>query len=335
MGQGGEALGGESGVKFIHYFAGGLIALLLAGTVNASALDYPTRPVRWIIGFPAGGAGDIVARIMGQWLSERLGQSVIIENKSGAGTNIAAQALIAAPPDGYTLLWATPANAINATLYEALPFNFLRDTVPVAGLVRFALVLEVNPKVPATTVAQFIAYAKANPDRLSMASFGVGTSSHLAGELLKTMTGTRMVHVPYRGSAPAITDLISGQTQAMFDNLTSSLAQIQSGALRVLAVTTEEPSAMLPGVPTLAETLPGFEASGWSGIVAPRGTPADIVERLHGEVDAGLRDSGIKARLAEVGSTLMPMTPAQFGAFIAAETEKWGKVVKSSGAKAE
>jgi tripartite-type tricarboxylate transporter receptor subunit TctC len=322
-------------MKFIHRLAGGLVALLLAGIAGASALDYPTRPLRWIIGYPAGGAGDIVARIMGQWLSERLGQSVIIENKSGAGTNIATQALIAAPPDGYTLLWVSPANAINATLYEALPFNFLRDTVPVAGLVRFALVLEVNPKVPAATVAEFIAYAKANPDRLSMASFGVGTSSHLAGELLKTMTGVRMVHVPYRGSAPAITDLIGGQTQAMFDNLTSSLAQIQSGALRVLAVTTEAQSAMLPSVPTLAETLPGFEASGWSGIVAPRGTPADIVERLHGEVDAGLRDPGVRARLAEVGSTLMPMTPAQFGAFVAAETEKWGKVVKSSGARAE
>ena len=312
-----------------------VVGLLLAGLGSASAVDYPTRPVRWIIGYPAGGAADIVARIMGQWLTERLGQSVIIENKSGAGTNIATQAVVAAPPDGYTLLWVSPANAINAMLYEALPFNFLRDTAPVAGLVRFALVLEVNPKLPAATVTELIAYAKANPGRLSMASFGVGTSSHLAGELFKTMTGVSMVHVPYRGSAPAVTDLIAGHTHVMFDNLTSSLAQIQSGAVRVLAVTTETQSGMLPGIPTLAETLPGFEASGWSGIVAPRGTPGEIVERLHSEVDAGLANPDVRARLAEVGSTLMPMAPAQFGAFVAAETEKWGKVVKASGARAE
>lgn len=322
-------------MKFLRNLVLGIVGLLIAGLGSASAVDYPTRPVRWIVGYPAGGAADIVARIMGQWLSERLGQSFIIENKSGAGTNIATQAVIAAPSDGYTLLWVSPANAINATLYEALPFNFLRDTVPVAGLVRFALVLEVNPKLPATTVAELIAYAKANPSLLSMASFGVGTSSHLAGELFKTMTGVRMVHVPYRGSAPAVTDLIAGQTHVMFDNLTSSLAQIQSGAVRVLAVTTEAQSGMLPGIPTLAETLPGFEASGWSGIVAPRGTPPEIVERLHREVDAGLANPNVGARLAEVGSTLMPMMPPQFGAFLTTETEKWGKVVKSSGAKAE
>jgi tripartite-type tricarboxylate transporter receptor subunit TctC len=321
-------------MKFLRNLVLGIVGLLFAGLGSASALDYPTRPVRWIVGYPAGGAADIVARIMGQWLSERLGQS-FIENKAGAGTNIATQAVIAAPPDGYTLLWVSPANAINATLYEALPFNFLRDTVPVAGLVRFALVLEVNPKLPATTVAELIAYAKANPGQLSMASFGVGTSSHLAGELFKSMTGVRMVHVPYRGSPPAVAELIAGQTHVMFDNLTSSLALIQSGAVRVLAVATEAQSGMLPGVPTLAETLPGFEASGWSGIVAPRGTPPEVVERLHREVDAGLTNPNVGARLAEVGSTLMPMTPAQFGAFLTAETEKWGKVVKSSGAKAE
>ena len=308
---------------------------LLAIPGSAAALDYPTRPVRWIVGFQSGGAGDIVARIIGQWVSERLGQPVIIENRSGAGTNIATQALISAPPDGYTLLWVTPANAINATLYESLPFNFLRDTVPVAGLVRFALALEVNPKLPVASVAAFIAYAKANPGKLTVASFGVGTSSHLAGELFKTMTGTSMVHVPYRGSAPAITDLIAGQTDAMFDNLTSSLPQVQSGALRVLAVTTDTRSHILPGVPALAETLPGFEASGWSGIAAPRGTPVEIIERLHREVDAGLADPAMRARIAEIGGTPMPMTPGAFRAFVAAETERWGKVVKASGAKAE
>jgi tripartite-type tricarboxylate transporter receptor subunit TctC len=325
-------------IEFIRRIVCALAGAALAGVLGASgasALDYPTRPVRWILGYPAGGAADIVARVMGQWLSERLGHSVIIENKSGAGTNIAAQAVIGAPPDGYTLLWVSPANAINATLYESLPFNFLRDTAPVTGLVRFALVMEVNPKVPAATVPELIAYAKANPGALSMASFGVGTSSHLAGELFKAMTGVEIVHVPYRGSAPAATDLIGGQTQVMFDNLTSTLPQIRAGALRVLAVTTEARSDLLPGVPTVAETLPGFEVSGWSGIAAPRGTPPEIIDRLHREVAAGLADPDVMARLAEVGSTLMPMTPAAFGTFVAAETEKWGKVVKASGAKAQ
>jgi tripartite-type tricarboxylate transporter receptor subunit TctC len=315
-----------------------LACLAIAGAAacsGASALDYPTRPVRWILGYPTGGAADIVARVMAQWLSERLGQSVIVENKSGAGTNIATQSVITAPPDGYTLLWVSPANAINATLYQALPFDFLRDTAPVAGLARFALVLEVNPKVPVASVPEFIAYAKARPGKLSMASFGVGTASHLAGELFKTMAGVDIVHVPYRGSAPAETDLIAGRTQAMFDNLTSSLPQIQAGALKVLAVTTQERSDLLPGVPTLAETLPGFEASGWAGIAVPRGTPPEIIDRLYREVAAGLADPRIKSRLVEVGSTLMPMTPTAFGDFVAAETVKWGKVVKASGARPE
>lgn len=310
-------------------------AAALPWSRHAAALDYPTRPVRFILGYPAGGAADIVARIIGQWLTERLGQPVVIENKSGAGTNIAAQALINAPPDGHTMLWVSPANAINATLYDALPFDFLRDTAPVAGLVRFALVMEVNRKVPAASVAEFIAYARARPGRLAMASFGVGTSSHLAGELFQTMTGTRMLHVPYRGSPPAIADLIGGQTDVMFDNLTSSLAQIQAGAVRVLAVTTQARSDLLPGAPTLADTLPGFEASGWSGIVVPRGTPDAIIDRLQREIAAGLVDRVMQARLAEVGSMLMPLNPPEFGAFLVAETEKWGRVVRASGVKPE
>jgi len=270
---------------------------------------------------------------MGRWLSERLGQPLIIENKPGAGTNIAVQAVVNSPPDGYTLLFVTTSSATNATLYDTLPFVFLRDIAPVAGLVRLPLVMQVNPSVPAKTVAEFIAHAMANPGKINMASTGVGTSVHLAGELFKVMTGINMVHVPYRGGAPALTDMISGQVQVMFADLPSSLAHIQSGALRALAVTTATRSGSLPHVPTVGETLAGYEASSWYGIGAPMGTPLETIELLNREINAGLANPGIKVKLAEAGTTPMPFTPAEFGAHVAAETEKWAKVVKFAGAK--
>jgi tripartite-type tricarboxylate transporter receptor subunit TctC len=310
-------------------------AVLPAIARPALAQAYPGKPVRMIVGFSAGGTADIVARIMAQWLSERLGQAVIVENKPGATTNIGTQAVINAPPDGYTLLYITAANATNATLYETLPFNFLRDIVPVAGLVEFTLVLEVNAAVPARSMAEFVAYAKANPGKISMASFGVGTTSHLSGELLRLTTGINTVHVPYRGGAPMLNDLISGQVQAAFDALPASLPHIRTGALRPLAVTTAMRSDSLPDIPTIGDTIPGYEASGWSGIGVPTGTPPDIIGRLYREISAGLANPAIRARLADLGATPMPLGPAQFGAFLAAETEKWAKVVKFSGAKAE
>jgi tripartite-type tricarboxylate transporter receptor subunit TctC len=299
------------------------------------AQSYPARPVRMMVGFPAGGAGDLVARIVAQWLSERLGQPVFVENKPGATTNIATQAVINAPPDGYTLLYITAANATNATLYEALPFNFLRDIVPVAGLVEFTLVLEVNAAMPVRSVAEFVAYAKARPGKINMASFGVGTTSHLSGELLKLTTGIDTVHVPYRGGAPMVTDLISGQVQAAFDALPASLPHIRAGTLRPLAVTTAMRSASLPDIPTIGDTIPGYEASGWAGIGVPRGTPQEIVEKLYRAASAGLANPAIRARLVDLGSTPIPLGPEAFGAFLAAETEKWAKVVKFAGAKAE
>jgi tripartite-type tricarboxylate transporter receptor subunit TctC len=301
----------------------------------AVAQSYPARPVRMMVGFPAGGAGDLVARIVAQWLSERLSQPVFVENKPGATTNIATQAVINAPPDGYTLLYITAANATNATLYEALPFNFLRDIVPVAGLVEFTLVLEVNAAMPVRSVAEFVAYAKARPGKINMASFGVGTTSHLSGELLKLTTGIDTVHVPYRGGAPMVTDLISGQVQAAFDALPASLPHIRAGTLRPLAVTTAMRSASLPDIPTIGDTIPGYEASGWAGIGVPRGTPQEIVEKLYRAASAGLANPAIRARLVDLGSTPIPLGPEAFGAFLAAETEKWAKVVKFAGAKAE
>jgi tripartite-type tricarboxylate transporter receptor subunit TctC len=301
----------------------------------AVAQSYPARPVRMMVGFPAGGAGDLVARIVAQWLSERLSQPVFVENKPGATTNIATQAVINAPPDGYTLLYITAANATNATLYEALPFNFLRDIVPVAGLVEFTLVLEVNAAMPVRSVAEFVAYAKARPGKINMASFGVGTTSHLSGELLKLTTGIDTVHVPYRGGAPMVTDLISGQVQAAFDALPASLPHIRAGTLRPLAVTTAMRSASLPDIPTIGDTIPGYEASGWAGIGVPRGTPQEIVEKLYRAASAGLANPAIRARLVDLGSTPIPLGPEAFGAFLAAETEKWAKVVTFAGAKAE
>jgi tripartite-type tricarboxylate transporter receptor subunit TctC len=314
----------------------GLAGLLLAGAGAARAADpYPTRPVHWIVPFPPGGATDVVARIMGQWLSDHLGQQVVIENRGGAGGNIAAQSVISAAPDGYTFLLVPTASAINATLYESLPYNFLKDIAPVAGLVRSPNVMEVNLKVPAKTVAEFIAYAKANPRQVNMSSPGIGTSVHLAGELFMLMTGVKLTHVPYRGGAPALTDLMGGQVQVMFDVLPGSLAHIRAGDVRALAVTTSARADALPQLPTVAETVPGYEASTWFGFGAPRGTPPEIIARLNAVINAGLADPTIKARLAEVGSEPMPLSPAGFGALVAAETEKWAKVVKAAGAKAE
>src|SRR6516162_1439602 len=308
--------------------------VLFAGSAG-SAAEYPVRPVHWIVGYPAGGTTDIVARLIGHWLSERLGQQFIIENKPGAGNNIATEAAINAPSDGYTVFLVNPANAINATLYQKLPFNFMRDTAPVGGIMRVPNVMEVNPSVPAKTVAEFIAYAKANPGKINWASSGNGTSVHLSGELFRIMTGVDLTHVPYRGSAPALTDMISGTVQVMFDNMPSSLPHIQAGKLRALAVTTAQRSDALPGVPTVAETVPGYEASAFFGMSVPKGTPADVIDRLNHEINAALADAAMKAKLAELGGILTPGSPAEFGRTIAQETDKWAKVIKSGGVTLE
>jgi tripartite-type tricarboxylate transporter receptor subunit TctC len=301
----------------------------------ARALDYPTRPVHIVVGYPAGGSTDILARLMGQFLSERLGQQFVIDNKPGAGNNIATELVANAAPDGYTLLLVNPANGINATLYEHLPFNFIRDIVPVGGIIRVPNVMEVNPTVPAKTVAEFIAYAKAQPGKINMASSGNGTSIHVSGELFKMMAGVDMLHVPYRGSAPALTDLLGGQVQVMFDNLPSSIEYIKAGKLRALAVTTATRSEALPDVPMIADTVPGYEASAWFGLGAPKGTPAEVIDKLNQVINAGLSDAKLKARLEDLGGMMLAGSPADFAKIIAAETEKWAKVVKFSGAKAD
>jgi tripartite-type tricarboxylate transporter receptor subunit TctC len=299
----------------------------------AVAQTYPTRPLRLVIGYPPGGSADITARLIGQWLSERLGQPVVIESRPGAGTNIATETVVNAPPDGYTLLLVAPANAINATLYEKLNHNFMRDIAPVAGLIRFPNVIVVNPSVPAKTVPELIAYAKANPGKLNMASSGAGSTIHVSGELFKMMTGINMVHVPYRGGAPALTDLISGQVQVMFDNVPTSIEFIRAGKLRPLAVTTAARSHVLPDLPTVADFVPGYEASAWYGLGVPKGTPEAIVDRLNTEINAILADPKAKARFAELGASLLAGSPAEFGQLVADETEKWAKVVKFSGAR--
>ncbi len=317
---------------FLHLAAA---AALPVSARKASAQAYPTRPVRLIVGYSAGGTADIVARIIAQRLTERLGQPVVVENKPGATTNIATQAVIGAAPDGHTLLYVTAANATNASLYSSLPFNFIRDIMPVAGLVEFTLVLVVNAALPVHSIGEFVAYAKANPNKISMASFGVGTTSHLSGELLKLVTGIDIVHVPYRGGAPMITDLVTGQVQAAFDALPESLPHIRTGALRPLAVTTAARAESLPDVPTIGDTIPGYEASSWAGLGAPRGTPPAVIETLRREAAAALADPAIRARLNDLGSAPWPLGPDAFGAYIAAETEKWAKVVKFAGVKAE
>jgi tripartite-type tricarboxylate transporter receptor subunit TctC len=291
----------------------------------ASAQAYPTRPVRLIIGYPPGGSADITARLLGQWLSERLGQPFVIESRPGAGTNIATETVVNAPPDGYTLLLVAPANAINVTLYEKLNHNFMRDIAPVAGLIRFPNVIVVNPSVPAKTVPELIAYAKANPGKLNMASSGNGSTIHVSGELFKMMTGVNMVHVPYRGGAPALTDMISGQVQVMFDNVPTSIEFIRAGKLRALAVTTATRSEVLPDLPTVADFVPGYEASAWYGIGVPKGTPDDIIDKLSKEINAILAEPKAKARLADLGASLLAGSPADFGKLVADETEKWGR----------
>jgi tripartite-type tricarboxylate transporter receptor subunit TctC len=312
--------------------AGATLALP-AVSRGALAQAYPARPVRVVIGYPPGGSADITARLMTQWLSERLGQSFIVESRPGGGTNIATEAVINAPTDGYTLLLVAPANAINATLYEKLNHNFLRDIMPVAGLIRFPNVVVVNPEVPVKTIPELIAYAKANPGKLNMASSGNGSTIHMSGELFKMMTGVNMIHVPYRGGALALTDMIGGQVQVMFDNIPTAMEFVRSGKLRGLAVTGAGRSETLPDLPTVADFLPGYEATSWYGLGAPKGTPTEIVEKLNREVNAILAEPKTKARFLELGATMLPGSAADFGKLVAEETEKWGKVVKFSGAK--
>jgi len=319
--------------RFLH-LAAGAVALPAVQRV-ASAQTYPTRPVRLIVGFPPGGSAEIIARLMGQWLSERFRQPFVIENRPGAGSNIAAEVVARAHPDGYTLLLLSANNAISVALYDKLGLNFIRDIAPVSGLIRVPNVMEVNPSVPAKTVPEFISYAKANPGKVNFASSGNGSSIHVSAELFKMMAGIDMTHVPYRGAGPALTDLIGGQVQVMFDSLPASIEYIRTGKLRPLAVTTAMRSEVLPTIPTVSEFVPGYEASAWFGIGVPKSTPAEIVETLNREINAALADPKIKERLADLGGAALPGSAADFGRFIADETEKWAKVVKFSGTKAD
>jgi tripartite-type tricarboxylate transporter receptor subunit TctC len=315
----------------------GFAAVLVSGSGSAARADddYPNHPVRWLVGYPPGGSTDICARLIGQYLSEHLHQQFAIDNRPGAGNNLATEMAAHSPPDGYTVFLVNPANAINATLYKNLPFNFIDDMAPVAGFIRVPNIMEVNPNVPAKTVQEFIDYAKANPGKVNMASSGIGTSVHLSGALFMLMTGVNMVHVPYRGAGPALTDMLGGQVQVMFDNLPSSIGHIRAGRLRALAVTTAVREKSLPDVPTVAETVPGYEASAWFGMAVPKGTPRPIIDKLNKTINAALADPGVEAKLAELGGTLIPGTPEDFGKIIAEETGKWAKVVKATGATAE
>jgi tripartite-type tricarboxylate transporter receptor subunit TctC len=319
--------------NFLHLAAG--LAALPALARLAGAAGYPDHPVRIIVGFAAGSTTDILARLIGQWLSQRLGQQFIVENRPGAGGNLGAETVVQATPDGYTLLMVPPAVAANATLYQHLNFDFIRDTAPVAGVVRVPNVVEVNPAVPVKTVPELIAYAKANPGKLSFASAGIGTASHLAGQLFNKMTGVNLQHVPYRGDGPAMADLIGGQVQVGFATMIASIGHIRAGRLRPLAVTTIQTSDALPGIPSVSEFVPGYEASSWFGVAAPRGTPAEIIDTLNREIDAGLADATVKARLADMGGMLLTGSPADFGKLIADETDKWGKVIRDADIKAE
>ena len=312
------------------------VCALVAGSGAARAADdYPNHPVRWLVGYPPGGSTDICARLIGQYLAQKLGQQFLIENKPGAGNNLAAELAARAPPDGYTVFLVNPANTINASLYKNLPFNFINDMAPVGGFIRVPNVMEVNPAVPAKTVAEFIAYAKANPGKINMASSGVGTSVHLSGALFMMLTGVNLVHVPYRGAAPALTDMLAGHVQVMFDNLPSSIAYIKADRLRALAVTTAQRAAALPNVPTVAETVPGYEASAFFGMAVPKGTPRPIIDKLNRTINQALADPAMQARLAELGGTNIAGTPEDFGKIVLDETNKWAKVVKATGATAE
>src|SRR5712692_121032 len=317
--------------RFLQLAAGA--AALPAASRRGWSQGYPVRPVRLIVGFTPGGPTDISARPIGQWLTERLGQPFVIENRPGAGSNIAIDAVVNSAPDGYTLLVVSTSATVSMTFYKNLNFNFIRDIAPVAGIVRVPLVMVVHPSVPAQTVPEFIAYAKTNPGKINMASVGNGTTPHMAGELFKMMAGVDMLHVPYRGAAPALTDLLGGRAQVMFEGMLSLTEHIRTGRLRPLAVTPATRSPVLPDVPTVGEFLPGYEASVWFGVGAPKATPVEIVERLNVEINAGLADPKLKARLGELGGTVLAVSPAEFGKLIAEDTEKWGKVVKFSGAR--
>jgi tripartite-type tricarboxylate transporter receptor subunit TctC len=319
--------------NFLNLAAGAAAHTALSRTASAQA--YPTRPVRLIVPFGPAGATDITARLIGHWLSERLSQQFIIENRPGAGGNIATEAVVRAPPDGYTLLYVTTANASNATAYDKLNFNFIHDIAPVAAIISFPYIMVVNPSVPAKTLPEFIAYAKANPGKINMASPGIGSTPHVNGELFKVMTSTNMVHVPYRSAAAVMTDLLSGQVQLYFGTTASSLEYVRTGKLRALGVTIERRLDALPEIPTVAEFVPGYEASNWYGVGAPNTTPAEIIDKLNKEISAGLADPNMKARLADLGGTVLAGSPADFGKLISDETEKWAKVIKFAGIKAD
>src|SRR5215472_14099161 len=319
--------------EFLHLATSA--AALTAASRIADAQAYPTRPVRIVVGYAAGGGTDIVARLMGQWLSERLGQQFVIENRTGAATNIGTEAVARAPADGYTLLLAHTANAINATLYEKLNFNFIRDITPVAGIIRVPSVMVVNPSLPTKTVPEFIAYAKVNPGKINMASGGAGGPDHMSGELFKAMTGVSMIHVPYRGLSPALTDLLAGQVQVIFSSLPAAIEYIRAGKLRALAVTTATRFEGAPDIPTVGNAVPGYEASQWYGVGAPQNTPVEIVDKLNKEINAGLANPKMQARLADFGGTPLVVSPADFGKLIADETEKWGNVIRALNIKAD
>jgi tripartite-type tricarboxylate transporter receptor subunit TctC len=319
--------------RFLGLAAAAAACPALAPAVRADT--YPSHPLRFVVGFPPGGGADIVSRIMAPWLSDRLGQPVVIENKPGASTNISIQAVVSSPPDGYTLLFVAASATVNVSLFDNLPFNLLRDIAPVAGLIDFPLVLMVHPAVPAKNIAELVAYTKANPGKVSIGSFGTGSTSHVSGELFKMMTGAQMTHVPYRGGAPMMADLIGGQIQVSIDVATGALPHIRAGSVRVLAVASKRRFDALPDVPTIAETIPGYEANSWCGVGVPRGTPAEIVARLNREINAGLADPGVRAQLAKVATTPIIFTPGEFGAYMAAEVEKWGKVVRAAGVRPE